>query len=428
MPWFQNFQDGPEYEVRRKRRTFVPPNVTMKAVHDAVPAYLFERSTAKSLFYVIRHFVIMFAIYYCGSNINALPIGEGCMSPLLGKSICVLTWFLYWGWQGMSFAGIWSLGHEASSVSDLRSTSLTVARPKAGHAALSSHPFINTVLGMILHSFVLTPYFAWRATHRAHHKATNNLERDETYIPPTRRDLELPDRRIAVCLDYVEALEETPAYTLFKLLVRQFLGYQLYLLHNRKGNSKYPRMTSHYLPNSKLFKPGQRNSIIISDIAIGIMIALLCIIGQIKGYAWLWKHYWAPWFFAHNWIVLFTYLQHSDPTIPYYRKTQWTFVRGALATVDRPLFGWVGRFFLHNINSDHLAHHFFPNVPFYNLPRVTEAIKPVLGDYYNYDSTPALYALWRSFTTCVFVEDEGDVVFFCNRYGEALMHSKMQPK
>ncbi|KAF8635645.1 hypothetical protein AX15_000280 [Amanita polypyramis BW_CC] len=296
---------------------------------------------------------------------------------------------------------------------------------KAGHGALSSYPVVNAVLGMILHTFILTPYFAWRATHRAHHKATNSLERDETYIPQTRKDLKLPDGRIAVKMDYVQTLEDTPAYTLFKLFVRQFFGFQLYLLHNRKGNPRYPRMTSHYLPSSKLFKPGQRNSIIISNIAIGTMVALLWIISYIRGYLFLWKHYWAPWFFAHNWIVLFTYLQHSDPTIPYYRKDQWTFARGALATVDRPIFGWVGRFFLHNISSDHLAHHFFASVPFYNLPQVTEAIKPVLGDYYNYDSTPALYALWRSFTNCIFVEDEGNILFFRNRYGEALIQPRI---
>jgi hypothetical protein len=32
-------------------------------------------------------------------------------------------------------------------------------------------------------------------------------------------------------------------------------------------------------------------------------------------------------------------------------QNQWTFARGALATVDRPLFGWVGRFFLHNVSK-----------------------------------------------------------------------------
>lgn len=54
--------------------------------------------------------------------------------------------------------------------------------------------------------------------------------------------------------------------------------------------------------------------------------------------------------------VMFTYLHHSDPTIPHYRKGQWSFLRGAAATVDRPLLGWMGRFFLHNISHDHVAH------------------------------------------------------------------------
>ena len=54
-------------------------------------------------------------------------------------------------------------------------------------------------------------------------KSTNNLERDETYIPPTRKDFKLPDGKIAVKMDYTEILEETPAFTLFKMFVRQFL-------------------------------------------------------------------------------------------------------------------------------------------------------------------------------------------------------------
>ena len=110
---------------------------------------------------------------------------------------------------------------------------------------------------------------------------------------------------------------------------------------------------------------------------------------------------------------MFTYLQHSDPTVPYYREVRittpvflvspdlvltrsqksWTFVRGALATVDRPVFGWIGEFFWNGvsdssrtlfallgsltldrhsqINHHHVAHHFFVTVPFceHNLAR-----------------------------------------------------------
>lgn len=60
---------------------------------------------------------------------------------------------------------------------------------------------------------------------------------------------------------------------------------------------------------------------------------------------------------------MFTYLHHSDPTIAHYRKGEWTFLRGALATVDRPLLGWAGRFFFHNISHDHVAHRAFPSIP-----------------------------------------------------------------
>ena len=33
---------------------------------------------------------------------------------------------------------------------------------------------------------------------------------------------------------------------------------------------------------------------------------------------------------------------------------------------------------------------------------------------------PTLYALWRSFTQCTFIEPDGDVVFFKNQQGEAV--------
>ncbi|KAF8963499.1 fatty acid desaturase-domain-containing protein [Flammula alnicola] len=409
MLWFQIFQDGPEYEARKKRGTFTPPNLSLKHLHDAVPHQLHERSTIIALGYLIRHIALTYIFYRLATLINPLTsIGglNNVFDGLLHHIIRPALWLLYWGWQGMTFSGLWCLGHEARL---------------AGHNALSTYGPVNAAIGMVLHTFILTPYFSWRVTHHTHHKSTNNLERDETYIPPTRKDFKLPDGKVAVRMDYTEILQETPGFTLFKLFVRQFFGFQLYLLHNRKGNPKYPPGTSHYKPSSTLFKPKHRTSIIVSNVGILFMLAVLGTYGYRKGWSMLCAHYLLPWLWAHNWIVLFTYLQHSDPTIPYYRKDQWTFARGALATVDRPLFGWVGRFFLHNISSDHVAHHFFPAIPFYNLPKVTEAIKPVLGGYYNYDSTPALSALWRSFTQCTFVESEGDVLFFKNQSGEALL-------
>ncbi|KAF8635096.1 hypothetical protein AX15_000536 [Amanita polypyramis BW_CC] len=116
---------------------------------------------------------------------------------------------------------------------------------------------------------------------------------------------------------------------------------------------------------------------------------------------------------------MLTYLHHSDPSIPHYRRKEWTFLRGALSTVDRPLLGWVGRFFFHNVSHDHIAHHLFSTIPFYNQPQVTEAIKKVLKEDYNYDSTNSFRALHRTFTQCYFIEDEGDIVFYKDGYGQS---------
>ena len=49
--------------------------------------------------------------------------------------------------------------------------------------------------------------------------------------------------------------------------------------------------------------------------------------------------------------VMITFLHHSDPTIPHFRKEEWSFLRGAASTVDRPTLGWIGRVFLHNVRT-----------------------------------------------------------------------------
>jgi hypothetical protein len=52
---------------------------------------------------------------------------------------------------------------------------------------------------------------------------------------------------------------------------------------------------------------------------------------------------------------MLTYLHHSDPTIPHYRAGEWNWLRGALATVDRPVLGCIGRFFFHNVSVEDFA-------------------------------------------------------------------------
>lgn len=74
-----------------------------------------------------------------------------------------------------------------------------------------------------------------------------------------------------------------------------------------------------------------------------------------------------------------------------------------------------------------------------NQPKVTAILRSVLQDDYNYDSTVRDFyqssfslpdtnanmkntarALYRSFTNCCFIENEGSIVFYKNRQGKAL--------
>jgi hypothetical protein len=70
------------------------------------------------------------------------------------------------------------------------------------------------------------------------------MERDENYVPRTRSDYHLPAEKIALPVDYHEIFEETPIYTLSRMIFMQALGWQCYLLTNVMGNPAYPSGTN----------------------------------------------------------------------------------------------------------------------------------------------------------------------------------------
>ena len=58
-------------------------------------------------------------------------------------------------------------------------------------------------------------------------------------------------------------------------------------------------------------------------------------------------------------VIMITYLHHTDPDLPHYRGKEWSFQRGAAATIDRNFLGWQGRFFLHDVAHFHVIHHVY---------------------------------------------------------------------
>lgn len=66
--------------------------------------------------------------------------------------------------------------------------------------------------------------------------------------------------------------------------------------------------------------------------------------------------YGGPYLVVNAWLVLITWLQHTEVDVPHFDAKNWSFVKGAFHTVDRP-YGRVLDFLHHQIGSTHVAHH-----------------------------------------------------------------------
>ncbi|SRR5260221_1539728 len=313
-------------------------------------------------------------------------------------------WSTYWWFQGLVGGALFCIGHDA------------------GHGTLSGHQIVNHTLGFLTHTFILTPYWSWRHSHHLHRekfillfylsridcgdsfniidKSTGSMERDENYVPKTRSELKLADENTMKKKDYAEIFEETPIFTLLRMVVMQTLGWNLYLTYNTLGSPIYPEGTNHWFPSSPLFRKADRIPVIFTNVLLASWASVLALWTYNTSVATFVKFYLIPYIWTNHWIVMFTYLHHTDPTMPHFRNDTWTFLRGAATTIDRPLVGWQGRFFLHNISHDHVAHHFFSSIPFWNGPELTKHVRKALGEDYNSDSTNTWRALYRSFTNC----------------------------
>lgn len=126
----------------------------------------------------------------------------------------------------------------------------------------------------------------------------------------------------------------------------------------------------------------------------------------------------------NHWIVAIVYLHHTDLALPHYDDVAWTYVRGAVATMDRDL-GFIDHHIFHSITSTHVLHHHFSAILFYHTDEATATIIPVMGPYHRPISGGMLgfmASLWHSARWCQWADLCGGVegvrkhaTFFRNR-------------
>lgn len=390
---------------------FIVPNFTMKDLLDAIPAHCFHRSAIRSSLYIVQDVVAIAALVYGAYHIDSF-LGRFNLSNVAFQAARAALYIGYTIITGFFGTGLWVIAHEC------------------GHQGFSSSRNINFATGWVLHSALLVPFHSWRISHARHHAATGHLTRDEVFVPRTRKELGLPEITEDGELDGLhvsestqsrlrEALEDTPIVLLFRMITKQLFGWQMYLFANATGQYHYPAGTNHFTPSSIMFKPSQWSQVLMSDVGCLLTLGLLGYWASQRSFLEVAAIYGVPYLWVHNWLVMITFLQHSDAQLPHYSANKWTFPRGALATIDRPFFGFVGPYILHGITETHVAHHICSKIPHYNAWEATEALKELLGVHYNQSDVNLLKAFYRSTKDCQFIEDEGDVLFYKNCSGIA---------
>jgi len=137
--------------------------------------------------------------------------------------------------------------------------------------------------------------------------------------------------------------------------------------------------------------------------AIGCMFSLaamaLVAMGSYHFYAayGLWSltvYYLVPLFVLGSYIVVVTFLHHTEVGTPWYSDERWDFVRGQLSTVDRD-YGIVHDV-IHSIGT-HQMHHMFSRIPHYHLEEATVAFRKAFPHLVRICDEPILPSFVRMF-------------------------------
>lgn len=335
-------------DVSKAKRTLTPDDriPTLSEIKRVIPAHCFKPSLYRSVYYVLRDIVFISTLYY-----GAYLTYDTPWHPIYLPFFWFFTGFLMWA--------VFVLGHDC------------------GHGSFSRYKKVNSFFGHLLHSAILVPFHSWRISHRKHHKNTGNYEKDEIFYPIPESEYEgIPQM----------------ARTIYKELY--FLGPWAYPVYLVKGYGNAMKNGSHFSPHSELFTKEERPMIVTSLTCWSIMFAFLCSCAVRFGVAPVMIYYGVPYLIYCFWLLVVTFLHHTEPGTRWYNTKNWNYVKGNLESIDR-VYGWLEHF--HHDIGTHVVHHLFPAIPHYHLLEANQAVKPFLGDLHKIEKMNPLAQLPESF-------------------------------
>ena len=279
---------------------------TLKEFQDVIPDHYFKCGTKTSLRYLIQTTLI-----------HSSVIGIGLLIPFTSNMIPI--WILYAFISGTTAMGFWVLAHEC------------------GHGAFSKNKTLETIIGYVIHSLLLVPYFSWQRSHAIHHRFTNNVTNGETHVP-----LVINGDGISEKLGGEKEIAFSSSigrrnYGILQLILHLFFGWPAYLITGSTGGVKYGK-SNHFWPKEPFSKvlccSIWTKKVWISD--IGILVTILGLIYLISKYGIfpIIGMYFGPLLIVNCWLVIYTWLHHTESDVPHLSNSEFSYMRGAFLSID----------------------------------------------------------------------------------------------
>nr|ATV93531.1 omega-3 desaturase-like 1 [Adineta vaga] len=311
---------------------------TLSEIKVKIPAHCFRPTVAQSMSYVVKDIVYVATTFLVMWQIqNRFQYG-------------FLLFPLYWYIQGTLYTSLFVLGHDC------------------GHSSFSFYPLLNDIVGTILHTWILAPYYTWKLTHNHHHKNTGNIDKDEVFYPHRG-----------------EPYEESIRDDIFFWFPG--VGWFYYL-----ANGYAPRNVNHFNPFESIFYDRHLFGVCSSLATYLGMCYLMYLFASTYGFLTLFVYHLIPVCIFASYMVIITMLHHTEIDVPWYADSEWNNVKGQLSTVDRH-YGHAHSV-IHSIGT-HQIHHLFTKVPHYHLEEATEHFRRAFPDLVRFNDETVLFAFAR---------------------------------
>lgn len=298
--------------------------LTIDDIYKKLPAEVFIKEPMIGLCYIFRDLLCWYWSYH--------------LFNIVEQNTITIT--LYWLSSGFWMWCLFVSGHDCS------------------HGSFSDSWSLNTVVGHICHTPLLTPFSTWAESHRRHHTGHNHIKNDYSHpwIPTHKKN----NKNL-----FLKVIQYTGMYPL--------VAWFLYLSSIPDGG--------HWIPiGGKLWRENYKISKHIHALFSSSFCAsfLYYVYNACGGFHKFMIYYGGSWCVFAWWIITVTYLQHHSNNVEdtkIYGDESWTYLKGALQTVDRH-YGLCIDDLSHNITDCHIIHHiFFSKIPHYKLK---------LGTYHLY--------------------------------------------